>query len=107
MWLRNLLFLGLVLGGAVALGVILFPPPAPQRVSHFDPGEYTQPDFRAVVEQVDAAVRQPWSGLQVQPAPLASDLTVARRLSLALTGTIPAVQEIRQFEAQPDDQRLA
>jgi hypothetical protein len=107
MWLRNLLFLGLLLGGAVTLGVNLFPAPAPQRVSHFDPGEDTQPDFRAVVEQVDAAVRKPWPALQVEPAPLASDLTVARRLSLALTGTIPSVQEIRQFEAQPDDQRLA
>src|SRR5262249_23607882 len=107
MWLRNLLFLGLLLGGAIALGALLFPPPAPQRVSHFDPSEYTQPDFRAVVEQVDAAVRQPWPALQVQPAPLVDDLTVARRLSFALTGTIPSVQEIRQLEAQTEDQRLA
>jgi hypothetical protein len=37
------------------------------------------------------------------PAP---DLAQARRLSLGLMGTIPSLEEIRQFESLPSDQRM-
>jgi hypothetical protein len=42
----------------------------------------------------------------LQPAPLADDLTLARRLSLALTGSVPSLEEIRAFEAQPAATRM-
>src|SRR5262245_33421515 len=107
MWKRNLLFIGLVAAGLVMLTAALFPPSAPPRVRNFDPAESRADDFRQVVDQVDGSFRRQWSEQQLKPAPHAPDLTVARRLSLALTGTIPSLQEIRQLEAQPDDQRLA
>jgi hypothetical protein len=42
----------------------------------------------------------------VQRAPPADDLTLARRASLAIVGSIPSLQEIRWFEAQPGSNRL-
>jgi hypothetical protein len=106
MWARNLLFLGLVLVALVTLGANLFPAPAKPRASHFRASDFQTDDFRAVVGQVNAAFRRQWAEHDLEPAPRAPDLAVARRLSLALTGTIPSLQEIRQFESQPEGQRL-
>jgi Protein of unknown function (DUF1553)/Protein of unknown function (DUF1549) len=100
---RNLLFLGLVLGGLAALGVSLYPPSLPPRAEHFDPAEAQRDDFRAAVAAVDEAVRSRWPGLEVQPAPFSPDLAVVRRASLALTGTVPSLQEVRQLEARTRD----
>jgi hypothetical protein len=35
----------------------------------------------------------------VHPATFADDLTVLRRLSLALFGTVPSLEDVRRFEA--------
>lgn len=107
MWARNLLFIGLLLAGAAALTATLFRPSTPPRVRHFDAQAVQSAEFRGAVEKVDAAIRQPWSSLALEPAPRAPELTVIRRLSLALTGTIPSLQEIRQYSAQPAEGRVA
>jgi hypothetical protein len=106
-WARNLLFLGLVGSGVLFLGANLFPPSLPGRTVAFDPAAYEGADFRPTVRQVNTAIRRQWTRHALRPAPKARDLAIARRLSLALTGTIPSLQEIRQFEAQPKGQRIA
>jgi hypothetical protein len=106
LWDRNLLFLLLCLVGAsVVVGKILQPPPAPT-VSDFNPARYTDAKFRSVVESVDATMQKSWNEKKLTPTPRADDLAIARRLSLALTGTIPSLQEVRAFEAQPEDDRI-
>lgn len=50
------------------------------------------------VERLDAAFEDSWRQLELEPARQASDHTVARRLSLALTGATPSLEEIRRFE---------
>jgi hypothetical protein len=40
-----------------------------------------------------------WAQKQLQPTVKADDLTLVRRLSLALTGSIPSLQEIRALES--------
>jgi len=47
-----------------------------------------------------------WKKAGLEPAERADDLTLIRRLSLGLTGTIPSLQEIRALEAQPEDERV-
>jgi hypothetical protein len=59
------------------------------------------------IHRVDSLFRQQWNDAGLQPAPRASGLAIARRLALALTGTIPSVQEIRLLENAPEGQRLA
>jgi hypothetical protein len=99
MWLRNLFFIGVILSGIVGVRAALFPPPVPPRVADFDATPIEAEDFRARVRQVDAAIEDGFVKDGLQPAPLADQSTVVRRLHLALMGTIPSLQEIRQLEA--------
>ena len=52
-WLRNLLFIGLVGGGVLALGTSLMPPRQTNALTHFDPQQYRDAAFRATVDRVD------------------------------------------------------
>jgi hypothetical protein len=63
-------------------------------------------DLRPAVERVNAEFARRWKEAGVAPARQASDLQVLRRLSLALQGTVPSLQEVRQFEADERPDRL-
>ncbi|REJ80799.1 MAG: DUF1549 domain-containing protein [Planctomycetota bacterium] len=63
-------------------------------------------DLAPVVQEVNRAQSVLWSDAGVAPAGRADDLTVLRRLSLALHGTIPSLEEIRRFEADDRPDRL-
>lgn len=107
MFLRDLLFGGLVLGAILALGANLIPrrhgnPPTPS-----DTSVYKEADFRLTVDKVNSAFRGTWSKDNVQPAIQADDLTIARRLALGLMGTIPSLEEIRQLESIPTEKRIS
>ena len=106
MWARNLLFLGLCLAGVMVLASSLAPSPPPEHWNDFSPARTVAPDFAAAVNELNDVFRQEWQASNLQAAPRADDLAVARRLSLALTGTIPSLEEIRMFEARPAEQRL-
>jgi hypothetical protein len=106
MWKRNLLFLGLIVGGVGAMGFNLMPPRTPKPVTRHDGAAYQAGDFRAAVERVDASFRKEWNEKSMTPVSAATDLAVARRLSLGLMGTIPSLEEIRQFEYLPPEERL-
>lgn len=60
----------------------------------------------ASVERVDAFLETQWRDAGVMPAGPASELQVLRRLTLALMGTIPSLEEIRQFENDQAPDRL-
>src|SRR5262245_53277370 len=107
MWKRNLLFLGLVLGGAFTLGANLMPPREPRPVTRYDASVYRSDDLRSTAAAVDASFAKTWAGQKIQRAATASDLAIARRLALGLMGTIPSLEEIRQFEWLPEEERLA
>ncbi len=59
-----------------------------------------------IVTQVDEQFAKDWSKHDLKPAVMAQDLIVFRRLSLALHGTIPSLEEIRQFESDNQPDRL-
>ncbi|HEV3136818.1 MAG TPA: DUF1549 domain-containing protein, partial [Pirellulales bacterium] len=100
---RNLLFLIVCCGGLLAFRASVFPS-APSRLrpaTHVDVAA-----LRPAVDRVDAAFEQSWREQNLTPARAAPDLTLARRVSLALTGTIPSLEEIRHFESLPARERL-
>lgn len=66
----------------------------------------SQPDFQATLARVDAEFAEEWRRLRLTSAARADDLTLLRRLSLALTGTVPSVEEIRAAEARPAGDRI-
>ena len=106
MWARNCAFTSLCLIGLAALAGGLFSEIRLEGPANFDPHHDGQSTFRKVVDEVNQQFRQAWSSLRIQGAPLADDLTIARRMSLGLTGTLPSLEEIRAIETQPSQQRI-
>ncbi len=100
--LRDLVFLIAVMGGAAALAVGLLRPLARASVRPVVAAPAPGPN----VGQVDTTFRQRWAEQGLTPAATAPELAVMRRLSLALCGTIPSLEEIRRFEARPQPGRI-
>ncbi len=88
-----LLFLVIKAGEADAPPRAMFELPADQNIDES-------------VSRLNAALRQRWSEESLEPAELADDLTVFRRLSLALHGTIPSLEEITSFSADSGSDRI-
>lgn len=63
-------------------------------------------DELSVARSLDAALESLWRERSVSSSTSADWRLVVRRLSLALCGTIPSLEEIRALEAQPDATRL-
>jgi hypothetical protein len=101
MWLRHLLFVGIVFAGIGALAAAMFPPALRQRTRQVDAAVLDG----EVVQQVNAAFRAQWAEAGLQAAPAAPELAVVRRLALGLTGRVPSLQEIREFEAYAGENR--
>ena len=104
MWARNLLLLGVVAVATWAFVASVFPFAEPhQRQTRLISNVAS---VRTAAGRVDAAFEKSWLEANVAPAEPASDLAVARRLSLALTGTIPSLEEIRHLESLAPAERL-
>jgi len=58
-----------------------------------------------IVQDLDESFRNDWVRFGLQPAGKAEDLLIARRISLALTGTIPSLQEIEALLRLPGEDR--
>jgi hypothetical protein len=106
MWQKNLLFVGLCAFGFAALASGILQGDRTIEPSQFEPERVKADEFRGVVERVNDEFRLDWEKADLKPAPRADDLTICRRLSLGLTGTIPSLEEIRQIEAQPSEHRV-
>jgi hypothetical protein len=103
--LRDIVFLGIALGGVGTLAAGLLRPL--ERVAA-PPSRPTVPraDLGPIVAQVDDGFRRRWAEQRLVPAARAPELAVMRRLALSLCGTVPSLEEIRRFEAGPAAGRL-
>ena len=103
--LRDLFFVGVVASGAVAICAGLVRTQAsisPQPVTT----KTLKSDISPIVKSLDDSFKQRWAAAGVAPDQDAGDLALMRRLSLALCGTVPSLEEIRRFEARPKDTRV-
>ena len=70
------------------------------------PTELTHSDAELpnVVAQIDGHFEELWKRQELTPAQPADELLLLRRLALSLMGTVPSLEEIRQFDLddQPD-----
>ncbi len=99
MLMRNLVFVCVLALGGGGLAWLLYPTAVPPRGKGFDPHAVHDAEFVGVVQEIDDLFAQSWQQAGLKPAPVASDLAVIRRASLALTGAVPSLQEIRQYES--------
>lgn len=101
-WHRDLLFVAfLSLGTAGITGFLLANPAARKERLRQQNADVTVQDISATVRGLDDAFAEHWQDQGVQPAAEVDSLQVARRLGLALAGTIPSLQEIRAYEQLP------
>jgi hypothetical protein len=104
MWVRNLLFVAVCLAGAGLVGDTLL---RRERVAQLSEAETAgAEEIASSLEQLNSEFRSYWKEKGLDVAPRADDLTIARRLGLALVGTAPSLEEIRALEAVPQDSRI-
>ncbi len=103
---RNGLFLLLIVVGSVVAVDHLWSPHARPEIKAFRPAKDFAKDLDHTIQSVDVAFQEEWTRQSLTPTPPASSLTLVRRLSLALTGTVPSVQEIRALETLPETERM-
>lgn len=104
-WFRNVVFFGVCLAAMLAVVVGMLRPPrlvAPQNPA---PAMIASDGFSSTVAKVDEAFEAHWRHSAVSPVEPAPSLAIIRRLSLALTGTIPSLEEIRALESVPEGER--
>ena len=63
-------------------------------------------ELPTVVAQVDGYFEDMWKRQQLTPAQPADELLQLRRLALSLMGTVPSLEEIRQFELDDQPNRI-
>ena len=63
-------------------------------------------ELLSVSQAVDVEFQQHWQSAKLKVADKADNLLVARRLSLALTGTVPSLEEIRAFEQVASEDQI-
>lgn len=64
------------------------------------------PTNDSILRKVDQLFAEQWREASLEPASRADDLTILRRLSLVLHGTVPSLEEIRLFESDRVSDRL-
>lgn len=102
---RDVVFLAVVLGGTGIMGAgLVHSSGSPS--AHAPKPLAVRSELQTTVDALDRAFRDRWAGQQLVPAGPASDLTVMRRLALALCGSVPSLEEIRRFEAYPSEGRV-
>lgn len=106
LWARNGLFAAAVAGGLAGMVYVVRPDFQPGRAERLPVAPLVPASVQEVVVDVNVAFRDAWREAGVAPAPRADDLAIARRISLALTGTIPSLEEVRLLEARPAHDRL-
>jgi hypothetical protein len=105
-YLKNGLLLVVCLVGIGVVVSSLLPPSGLAAPSSFYRTQKVRLELEPVVQQVDQQFENVWKSEGLQSTNRASQLTVMRRLGLALSGTIPSLEEIREFESLPDSDRL-
>ncbi|MCC9609705.1 DUF1549 and DUF1553 domain-containing protein [Blastopirellula sp. JC732] len=108
-WLRNLLFIAICcVAVSAVIGGLVVPqrPPQVAEIAH-SLGPVERNEIQAVAVRVDEQFHETWTEAGLEPAPAADDLALIRRISLGLTGTVPSLEEIRVFEARPEEERLS
>ena len=108
MWRNNLLFMVLLLlGGASVLAGLRQTVRLEEMVAGSIPAAPSDEEFTRALAAINQQFRDHWEDKGLESAAPADELVLARRLSLALVGNIPSLEELRAFEFFPQSQRMA
>ena len=105
MWHRDAFFVSLCVIGLALTASRLFQGQYLE-ITHHEQDDVHSQQIQQVAGRVSNEFLSVWRKAKLKHAPLADNLTIARRLSLALTGTVPALEEIRSLQRIPKDRQL-
>ena len=71
---------------------------------NLQPANWTE--ISSTVDAVNDQFRAAWRSENLQQTGVADSTTIARRIALALTGTVPSLEELRAFERVPKQNRV-
>jgi len=108
MWARNALFVAICLSAAgfVAGTLLRQDRSVPTTDVAARSASAEAGDWQTTLDRLNAEFQEHWKSQELAAAPRADDLTMTRRLSLALVGAAPSLEEIRALEAVPAAERL-
>src|SRR5262245_11443940 len=89
----------LVVTGVAWVAVSPFVHTTAASVAVFEENVAVDSDLQPAVSRIDRLFQDRWTRDRLAPAEAADELLVFRRLSLALLGTAPALEEVRAFRA--------
>ncbi len=92
-----------------AVGLLAFYLMATERIDRpisFQPNSPQQREVESVAQRIDAAFQEHWDELGIRHAARTDSLTIARRLSIGLAGTLPSLEEIRTLERQQPSEQV-
>lgn len=104
--IRNLVFLSVIGCGFVTSALSFVKPDQTASNRSTAQASLHQADMAQTARAIDASFEKQWEEEELQCAPRADDLKIARRISLALTGAIPSLEDIRRLEAMESEQRI-
>ena len=99
----------LLLPGIVLLGVIWlvsFVTDQPLKGIAIEESARPTADLDESIQKVNTFFARRWAGEELPPVKKADELTVVRRITLALMGTVPSLEELRAFEQDSGPDRL-
>lgn len=106
-WLvRDLLLVVVALSGCIAIVMLLTPTERVEPPKSFAHSGLKADQLRLAVADLNHAVQTRTAKNDLPVADRASDLQIYRRLSLALTGTVPSIEELREVDKVEEDRRV-
>ena len=110
MWLKNSVFIVVCLFLAGCLYAFVVPQPTvvstEDAASDLAKMKIQFDSTKSIVEAVNEEFSRSWKDADIEFAPPADSLTVARRMSLSLTGTIPSIEDLHFLKSLDEDKRL-
>ena len=103
MWLKNLIFSAVCLLFVSFVFALVMPFPG---VDTPQPVTADRDDLDDIIAAVDNEFEASWISAKLEPAGVADDYTVARRISLSLTGTVPSIEDLKVIESLPPHDRI-
>ena len=105
-WKKNFLFATICFVGIGSLVASLVPRALRSDEQVQSVESFSERAFQETIHEINQQFADDWNDNDLVPAKRADDLLIARRIALALIGTIPSVEEIRMFEAWDADVRI-
>ncbi|QDV18023.1 hypothetical protein Pan153_26790 [Gimesia panareensis] len=102
-WILACLPVGVV---ALVVSLVAWASSSPLKKTTPIPVVVNEDSLTRTVRQVNQLFEEQWKDRELIPAEQEDELTQMRRLSLALHGTIPSLEEIREFQAMSGEDRL-